>query len=108
MTRNVWGEWLLGPDFEWVSERRYDVPEEKCDRFIAAARTYLPWLAADHLQPAYSGIRPRLSRTASRDFTFARKGRRGQVIHCLGIESPGLTACIAIGRYVRDLLESGT
>jgi len=103
LTRNIWGEWYLGPDFQWVTSCDYSVSETRRDVFLEAARRYLPWLEAEHLQPAYSGIRPKLSPDGFRDFTFLRQGQEGQIIHCLGVESPGLTACMAIGKYVGRL-----
>ena len=58
------------------------------------------------LQPGYAGIRPKLSRQHFSDFTFVVQGG-GRLVHCLGIESPGITAAMAIGRHVACLLGQG-
>ncbi len=93
-------EWYLGPDFEWVEKIDYAVDESRAQAFADAAERYLPGLTAADLSPAYAGIRPKLSRTENRDFTFVSEGPDKQIIHCLGIDSPGLTASMAIGELV--------
>ncbi len=103
LTRNVYGEAYLGPDIEWIDDEDYAVDESRREGFYRAAKTYLPWLSPDHLQPGYAGIRPKLAPRGFCDFVFDRAGARGQLIHCLGIESPGITASMAIGEHVARL-----
>jgi len=104
LTRNLYGETYLGPDLEWIDNPDPAVDPARRDAFFEAAARYLPWLKPEHLTPGYAGIRPKLSRTRFRDFTFVREGSGGALIHCLGIESPGLTAALAIGEHVLEML----
>ena len=101
LTRNLAGEAYLGPDVEWIEERDFAVDPSRADRFFEAASPFLPWLTPDLLSPGFAGIRPKLSRTRARDFEIRRLGR---TIHCLGVESPGITAAMAIGETVVDLM----
>ena len=103
LTRNVYGEAYLGPDLEWVADEKYAVDEAALSRFLESARAYLPWLQAAHLHPGYAGIRPKLRPDGFFDFTFHTEAG-GRLIHCLGIESPGITAGMAIGEYVADMV----
>jgi len=100
LTRNIYGEAYLGPDVEWIDREDYAVDPARRDSFFEAASRYLPWLQPDMLQPGYAGIRPKLD-TGFADFAFLRQGR---LIHCLGIESPGITAAIAIGEHVAEMM----
>ena len=72
---------------------------------------YWPALPDGALQPAYAGIRPKLvgAGQAAADFLIqgpAVHGVRG-LVNLFGIESPGLTACLAIGDYVTSMLSGG-
>ncbi len=100
LTRNLAGECYLGPDLAWIEHEHYHVDPARGESFYRAAKTYLPWLQREMLQPGYAGIRAKLNRHAWSDFTFRRAGRDGRLIHCLGIESPGLTASMAIGAWL--------
>lgn len=99
LTRNLYGETFLGPDITWISEENYTVDEADRQKFFESAKTYLPWLTTDMLQPAYAGIRAKLSREGFHDFCLDREGEAGQLCHFLGIESPGLTAAMALAKY---------
>lgn len=103
LTRDMSGQALLGPDFQWQEHISYAVDETRLEAFYQSARTYLPWLERNLLSPAYTGIRPKLSLHQNTDFTFVRQGG-GQLIHCLGIESPGITASMAIAEFIVDQL----
>jgi len=103
LTRNLAGEVYLGPDVEWIEERSFAVDPSRAERFFEAASRYLPWLEHDHLSPGYAGIRPKLSRTESRDFEIRLQGH---AVHCLGIESPGITAAMAIGEMIAGLIKT--
>ncbi|CAM2007894.1 FAD-dependent oxidoreductase [Acanthopleuribacter pedis] len=97
LTCNLAGEWYLGPDIEWIDTPSYGVDPNRADAFYRAAVTYLPWLERNMLQPGYAGVRAKRSRHHFSDFLFHREGR---LVHCLGIESPGLTAAMAIGEML--------
>ena len=107
LTRNIHGEAYLGPDIEWIESPSFVLDPERGPSFYEAARQYLPWLEPDHLQPGYTGIRAKLSRERFSDFTFVREGRLGQLVHCLGIESPGLTSSLAIGAHLTEGMDAG-
>ncbi|KAJ8604295.1 hypothetical protein CTAYLR_002517 [Chrysophaeum taylorii] len=88
----------FGPDVEWLAETDpedldFAVDETRAPRFYDAVRTYYPGLRDGDLRPDYSGIRPKL------DGDF-RVVRRDGLISLLGIESPGLTAALAIAEAV--------
>lgn len=106
LTQNVAGELYLGPDVSWPPQELWDyygVDAEKRDDFYHAARTYLPWLEPEMLQPAYAGMRPKLLRHKWSDFHIEKRGR---VVHCTGIESPGITASLAVGKMIAEALET--
>ena len=107
-TLDLTGAIRFGPDAEYVEERNFEVSADKAAFFAEAVRRYLPGVRADWLLPAYSGIRPRLARPgeAFRDFVVAEESATGLpgLINCVGIESPGLTAALAIGEYTLSLI----
>lgn len=99
-TLDLAGQARFGPDVEWVDALSYEVNAQRCERFYGAVRKYWPGLEDGSLQPAYSGIRPKLSGPAAPDGDFviqgpAEHGIRG-LVNLFGIESPGLTSCLAI------------
>lgn len=104
LTRNIFGEAYLGPDIEWIEHEDYSVDEQRRRVFFQAAKSYLPWLEPEHLGPGYAGIRTKLARDRFSDFLLLREGAAYPVFHCLGIESPGLTAAMAIGEYLAERL----
>ena len=110
VTVDLDGELKLGPDLEWLSERRQDyaVREELSVDFLRAARRFLPYLEEGDLSPDQSGIRPRLAGPGEpfRDFVVAEESARGLPgwVNLVGIESPGLTCCLELAERVRELL----
>lgn len=104
VTLDLGGRVRFGPDVEWVDKIDYTVDATRAERFYPAIRRYYPELADDALVPAYCGIRPKLSRDTrvESDFlieTEADHGAPGLV--CLyGIESPGLTASLALAERI--------
>jgi L-2-hydroxyglutarate oxidase LhgO len=102
LTIDLAGGLRLGPDAEDLEGRaeEYPVPGDVVSRFEAAARRYLDLPDGAELTPDYAGIRP--VRVGDRDFHIA-EDLPGWV-NCIGIESPGLTAALAIGRYVAALI----
>lgn len=104
VTLDLAGRVRFGPDVEWVDAIDYAVDAGRVERFYPAIRRYYPALADAALVPAYSGIRPKLSRDARVDSDFLIEtevdhGAPGLV--CLyGIESPGLTASLALAERI--------
>lgn len=111
LTLDLDGRMRFGPDVEWVDAIDYTVDPKRADRFYDQVRKYWPGLADRSLQPAYSGIRPKLSIAGqpATDFVIegpATHGVRG-LVNLFGIESPGLTSCLPIAKYVSDLIQRG-
>ena len=111
VTLDLAGGVRLGPDAEYLAERvqRYDVAPALRDTFFAAASRFLEGLEPDDLSPDLAGIRPKLQGPGEpfRDFVLAEESARGFPgwINLVGIESPGLTCCLAIATAVADLVE---
>ncbi|CAA7620231.1 Predicted dehydrogenase [Candidatus Terasakiella magnetica] len=108
-TLDLGGRGRFGPDVEWIGAEDYVVDPRRGDGFYAAIRRYWPDLADGALEPAYAGIRPKIQAPdqPARDFAIhgpAETGAPG-VAALYGIESPGLTSCLAIARHVGGLLE---
>jgi L-2-hydroxyglutarate oxidase LhgO len=108
VTLDLGGRMRFGPDAEYVSSPRYDVDAGKAAQFAAAVSRYLPGMRAEWLAPDYAGVRPKLAGpgVAFRDFVVQEESQAGLpgFVNLIGIESPGLTAALAIGERVRALL----
>jgi len=113
VTPDLAGSLRLGPDVEYLAERRQDyaVDPDLAVSFHASVARFLEGLSADDLSPDQAGIRPRLSGPGEgfRDFVIAEESAHGLPgwVNCIGIESPGLTAALEIGDMVAELLEEG-
>ncbi len=98
----------FGPDSEYVSTLEYRVDESRRPSFHEAVKRYLPGMAQSDLQPDMSGIRPKLQGPGEpfRDFIVREESAAGcpGLINLIGIESPGLTSCVAIGKEVASLV----
>jgi L-2-hydroxyglutarate oxidase LhgO len=107
LTLDLSGQARFGPDVEWIERIDYDVDPGRSRVFYDAIRRYWPALKDGSLQPAYCGIRPKIqSRTEpSRDFLIQGPREHGVagLVNLFGVESPGLTASLAIADHVRDL-----
>jgi L-2-hydroxyglutarate oxidase LhgO len=96
---------------QWV-ERADDliVDPARGEGFCAAVRRYWPALPEGALQPGYAGIRPKISGPGepAADFLIQGPAQHGLpgLVNLFGIESPGLTSCLAIGERVREALTS--
>ena len=101
-TIDLGGRVRFGPDVEYVDIIDYRVDEGKRDAFHESILTYLPLLAKESLNPDMSGIRPKLQGPGEdiRDFVIREESRLGLPgwVNLIGIESPGLTACLAIAK----------
>jgi L-2-hydroxyglutarate oxidase LhgO len=110
VTLDLGGRVKFGPDAQYVDALDYAVDPGKAEAFAEAAGRYLPGLRAEWLSPDQSGIRPKLQGPgdAFRDFVIAEESARGLpgLVNLVGIESPGLTAALAIGERVATLLAS--
>ena len=98
----------FGPDVEYVDEIDYRVEEEKKDLFFAGASKIIPGLERSALTPDMAGIRPKLQGPGekTRDFVIREESDRGLpgLVNLIGIESPGLTASLAIAKMVAELV----
>ena len=98
----------LGPDTEWLDDGAsldYRADDSRRLEFVRSARAYLPWLTADDIMPGQVGYRPKLHDPGAGPCDFLIWHDRGY-LHLGGIESPGMTASLAIGRLVRQIIES--
>lgn len=106
LTLDLAGRARFGPDVQWVEHCEYGVEPQRAERFYAAIRAYWPDLPDDALQPAYAGIRPKISGPGqpSADFRIEGADVHGvaAVVNLFGIESPGLTASLAIADHVSE------
>jgi L-2-hydroxyglutarate oxidase LhgO len=115
LTLDLAGQARFGPDVEWITPETPDHIDYRVDAgrarlFEAEVRRYWPALPEGALQPAYSGVRPKLHAPGrpAHDFML-----QGPMVHgvpgwvnLFGIESPGLTACLAMADEVVRLLEA--
>jgi L-2-hydroxyglutarate oxidase LhgO len=109
LTLDLAGQARFGPDVQWLSpgspdDIDYRVDPSRADGFYAEIRRYWPGLRDGTLLPAYSGVRPKLQRPgeAAGDFVLQGPAEHGVagLLNLFGIESPGLTACLAIADEV--------
>jgi L-2-hydroxyglutarate oxidase LhgO len=109
LTLDLGGRARFGPDVQWIERLDYEVNAARGESFYAAIRRYWPALADGALQPAYAGIRPKISGPGEPAADFRIEGPETHgvpgVIHLFGIESPGLTASLAIADYVQVMIE---
>ena len=112
VTLDLGGGVRLGPDLQYLPDRAqdYDVAESLRPAFHAAVSRYLEGLDESDLAPDLAGIRPKLQGPGEpfRDFVIQEESARGLPawVNLVGIESPGLTCCLEIGRLVADTLEA--
>ena len=105
------GRLRFGPDADYLADRAldYSVAESKRAAFAAAVRRLVPELRDEDLEPDMAGIRPKLQGPGQgvRDFVIAEESSRGLpgLVNLVGIDSPGLTASVAIADEVARLVE---
>src|SRR5260221_3103186 len=108
LTLDLAGRARFGPDVEWIERVDYDVDPGRAEVFYGAIRSYWPGLPDRALQPAHSRIRPKLQARGQPASDFLIQGPADHgiagLVNLFGIESPGLTASLAIGDAVSDLL----
>jgi L-2-hydroxyglutarate oxidase LhgO len=110
VTLDMAGQVRFGPDCRWLSQLDYQFDDSLREKFTAAIRSYFPGIAQRRLQPGYTGIRPRLAGPGEspRDFMVSTEEQHGVagLVNLYGIESPGLTACLALGEHVADAIDA--
>tara|TARA_B100000575_G_scaffold40652_1_gene28198 strand:- start:559 stop:1647 length:1089 start_codon:yes stop_codon:yes gene_type:complete len=102
------GGMRFGPDVEFVNEIDYSFNESLKNKFVDSISQYWPNIDPDKLHPDYTGIRPKITKPNEkmRDFSIQTFDDHGikNFINLQGIESPGLTSSLAIGKLVKNLL----
>jgi L-2-hydroxyglutarate oxidase LhgO len=104
LTLDLAGQARFGPDVEWITEIDYDVDLSRADGFYRAIRDYWPGLKDGQLAPGYAGVRPKLAGpdAPANDFLIQGPAAHGVagLVNLFGIESPGLTASLALAEHV--------
>lgn len=106
--KTLWGTLLIGPNARYVRDKNdYERDLEPVESFCAGAQRLVPELTPEDLTPAYSGLRAKLvppGQSGMADFIITRDPNCANVIHLVGIESPGLTAAPSIARQVAGMI----
>ncbi len=103
LTFDLSGRMKLGPDAYFTDNEDYTVDKSRKDEFYKSASSFLPWIKYDDIEPDMAGMRPKLQGPGEGFTDFVIENLNG-FINLVGIESPGLTASLAIGEYVLSLL----
>jgi glycerol-3-phosphate dehydrogenase len=100
------GRLYIGPNEAPVQDKAdYTSHKTPPGVFAEAVGKFLPALEERDLRWAYAGIRPRVD-TNSRskgDFIVSVEREDPLLVDLIGIESPGLSAAMALARHVCDL-----
>ena len=111
LTIDLGGQARFGPDVEWVDRIEYTVDPARAEKFYAAVRRYWPDLKDGAIQPGYAGIRPKIvpPSVAAQDFVVQGPQTHGVpgLVNLFGIESPGLTASLALADHVVEVSRTG-
>ena len=109
LTLDLAGAARFGPDVEWLGCEDYAVNPARAPQFEAAIRSWWPGLPRGALQPAYAAVRPRITGAGEplADFRIEDAAVHGVpgLVNLFGIESPGLTASLALASEVAGRLE---
>jgi L-2-hydroxyglutarate oxidase LhgO len=117
VTLDMGGRARFGPNVEWLAGNDpaaidYTVAPDIARKFAAAVASYWPGVNAGMLAPDYSGVRPKLSGPGQPNADFRIDGPQTHglpgLVNLFGIESPGLTASLAIAEHVAGLLGRGS
>lgn len=103
LAKTTWGTVTLGPTIHYqTSKDDYESGRLALEDFVEPAQRLLPWVTLADLQPGGSGIRAKLHGPDQRfaDFLIQRDSVNARVIQAAGIDSPGLTSCLAVGERV--------
>lgn len=110
-TLDLGGQLKFGPDIDWRDHLDYTFAADNSRRlhFESSIRDYYPGLEINRLQPGYVGVRPRISGPGEPAVDFRIDGPESHgvkgLVQLFGIESPGLTACLAIANEVVSCLD---
>lgn len=111
ITIDMGGQARFGPDVEWIDGIDYTVDGSRADGFYDAVRRYWPDLKDGALAPGYAGIRPKIVPKGAPGQDFVVQGPQTHgvpgLINLFGIESPGLTASMAIADHVLEISTTG-
>ncbi len=103
------GVMLLGPNSRYVDSIDYSVNDQQKEAFYDSVTKFLPFIEYDDLEPEMAGIRPTLQGAGEgfKDFVIRDERDKGLpgFINLIGIESPGLTSCSAIAKYVAYIVD---
>jgi len=111
LTLDLGGQARFGPDVQWIDEIDYAVDPARAEHFYGAIRRYWPGLRDGALTPSYAGIRAKTHPPGgSQDFRIDGPEVHGLpgLVALFGIESPGLTASLALAAMVGERLSAGT
>jgi L-2-hydroxyglutarate oxidase LhgO len=111
VTIDLAGQVRFGPDVEWLGAMDYDVDPARAAVIYDAVRKSYPGLKDGAIVPGYAGIRPKISPTGTQAADFVVQGPAAHgvpgLVNLFAIESPGLTACLALAEEVEVALEHG-
>lgn len=100
----------FGPDIAWVDQIDFSFDESLKGKFIESIKQYWPQIDSTKLHPDYVGIRPKLQsfNETMKDFSIKSFNDHGVdgLINIQGVESPGVTSCLSIGKHVLNLIRS--
>ena len=110
LTLDMGGGARFGPDVEWIERVDYSVDPQRAQSFYGEIRRYWPNLVDGALLPSYAGVRPKLSGPGepAADFRIDGPAAHGVpgLVNLFGVESPGLTASLAIADLVLEMLHA--
>ena len=109
LTLDLGGRARFGPDVHWQQDLDYGFDESVMETVAESIRRYYPGLDPERLEPGYTGIRTKLSGPGEPGVDFRIDGPQSHgvrgLVNLYGIESPGLTACLALADYVAEILQ---
>jgi L-2-hydroxyglutarate oxidase LhgO len=104
LTLDLSGQARFGPDVDWIEQIDYQVNENAKTKFAKAIQRYWPECDENKLQPGYAGVRPKIGVPENfiDDFIIQTEAdhQLAGLVNLFGVESPGLTACVAIAEDV--------